>query len=286
MSIGVRPGKEIRTQFLSAEDLGVRVQAEENSLVDQGVLLLSPGSFLGFGVGETNDGLDFGAVDKTGDIGVGDLGGRKARDAMLRWRYGRKGLYLHVILFVGRRGVKGSKDLVEKGERRLCPDDEAAKMTTGGELEEVESLDVGKFDTGEVAEGLYDAIVFVVDDEGAAALAVATVAHLTLSGAKFARVGDLDDVGVGVDALQEGDSLLGLLQGFDVGRDDERDLGDLFDAVTTGKNEGREGRGSERGDGSEATLVLVYFDVPLAPSFGGGEHATTTAHVTKGGLGE
>lgn len=76
-----------RTQFLSAEDLGVRVQAEENSLVDQGVLLLSPGSFLDLGVGGTDNGLDFGAVDETGYIGVGDLGGRKARE-----RHSEKGV--------------------------------------------------------------------------------------------------------------------------------------------------------------------------------------------------
>jgi len=162
---------QLTEQFLSAEDLGVRVQAEENSLVDQGVLLLCPGSFLDLGVGGTDDGLDFGAVDETGDIGVGDLGGRK-----------------DVILLEDGRAVKGSKDLVEKGESTLCPDDEAAKMTTRGELEEIESLDAGEFDTGEVAECLYDAVVFAVDDERAAALAVATVAHLSLSGAECARV--------------------------------------------------------------------------------------------------
>ena len=73
-----------RTELLSAENLGVRVQAEENSLVDQGVLLLSPGSFLDLGAGGTDDGLDLSAVDETGDIGVGDLGDRKARHKTVR----------------------------------------------------------------------------------------------------------------------------------------------------------------------------------------------------------
>ena len=78
MSIG-RGRVRGRTEFLSTEDLGVRVEAEENSLVVQGVLLLCPRSLLDLGVGGTDDGLDFGAVDETGDVGVGDLGGRKAR---------------------------------------------------------------------------------------------------------------------------------------------------------------------------------------------------------------
>lgn len=89
MSVGAGLGEGIRTEFLSAEDLGVRIQAEENTLVDQGVLLLCPGSFLDLGVGGTDDGLDLGAVNETGDIGVGDLGGRKARHTAMRGAYGR-----------------------------------------------------------------------------------------------------------------------------------------------------------------------------------------------------
>jgi len=174
--------------------------------------------------------------------------------------------------------------LVKKGKCTLGPDDEAAKVSTRSELEEVESLYVGELDSREVAECLYDAVVLVVDDERATALAVATVAHFSLSGAEFAGVGDLDDIGVCIDALQECYSFLCLLEGLDVGGEDEGNLGDLLDAVTAGENERGEGRGSEGRDGSEATLVLVYFDVPFAPDFGGGKHATAATHVTKRGL--
>ena len=93
---------------------------------------------------------------------------------------------MHVILLVGGWAVKGSKDLVKESKGTLCPDNEAAQMTTRGKLEEIESLYAGKLDTREVAERLYDALVFTVDDERAAALAVATVAHLSLSGAECA----------------------------------------------------------------------------------------------------
>jgi len=181
-------------------------------------------------------------------------------------------------------GVKCTKDLVKKGKGTLGPDDKAAKMSTRGELEEVESLYVGELDAREVAECLYDAVVLVIDDERATALAVTAVAHLSLSGAELARIRDLDDIGVCINALQEGYGFLCLLEGLDVGGDNERNLGDLLNAVTAGENERREGRGGEGGDGSEATLVLVYFDVPLAPSFGGGEHAAAATHITKRSL--
>ena len=188
VSIAERPGKMQHTQFLSAEDLGIRVQAEENCPVDQGVLLLRPGSFLDLGVGGTDDGLDFGAVDETGDVGVGDLGGRKAKDMTLSREYGKECLDIHVIFLEGRWAVEGSEDLIKESESTLGPNDETAKVTTGSELKEVKSLDVGKFDAGDVAECLYDAVVLAVHDERAAALAVAAVAHLSLSGTEFTRV--------------------------------------------------------------------------------------------------
>lgn len=64
---------------MSAQSLGIRVQTEENALVNEGVLLLGPGTFLHFLARGANYGLDFGAVDEAGDIGVGDLGSGKTR---------------------------------------------------------------------------------------------------------------------------------------------------------------------------------------------------------------
>ena len=67
----------IRTELLAADGLSVRVQAEENALVNQGVLVLRPGALLNLRVGGTDNGLDLVAVDDAGDIGVGDLRSRK-----------------------------------------------------------------------------------------------------------------------------------------------------------------------------------------------------------------
>ena len=65
-------------KFLSALGLGIRVETEKNSLVDERVLLLGPGTFLGFLAGRSNNGLDFVAVDQASDVRVGDLSHREA----------------------------------------------------------------------------------------------------------------------------------------------------------------------------------------------------------------
>ena len=68
------------TQLLSPESLRVRVEAEENALVDEGVLVLRPGALLVLRVCGANDRLKLVAVDETGDVGVGDLRRREADD--------------------------------------------------------------------------------------------------------------------------------------------------------------------------------------------------------------
>lgn len=63
---------------MSADGLGIGIEAEEDSLVDQGVLLLGPRTLLDFLASGADDGLDLVAVDEAGDVGVGDLGGGEA----------------------------------------------------------------------------------------------------------------------------------------------------------------------------------------------------------------
>ena len=58
------------TQLLSPESLRVRVEAEENALVDKRVLVLSPRALLVLRVGGANDRLNLIAVDDAGHIRV------------------------------------------------------------------------------------------------------------------------------------------------------------------------------------------------------------------------
>ena len=221
-------------ELLLGERGGVRVEAEHDLLVLERVLLLDARP-LGLGVlGGAQHRLDLRRVDQAADVGVGDDVGRQ-----------------DVVLLSG-------VDVVEGAESGRRPDDEAAKVTTGSELEEVEGVHGAGLDTGDVAEGLDKRLAVglrVVDDERAAALAEAAVTELTLTGTDLAGLLDLGEVGTGAEGLEEGDGSLGLgdgvvLEGFGV--DDERDLGDLSDAVAAGEEEGGDGRSSQGRGSSEA----------------------------------
>ena len=261
-------------QLLLGESSSVRVETEHDLLVAEGVLLLDTGA-LGAGValGGVEDGLDFRGVDETRDVGVGD-------DVLGQ----------EVVLLQGGGGGGGAVDLVEGLEGGGGPDNETADVTTGGELEEVESVHGAGLDTGDVAEGTDELLAVdlgVVDDQGTAALAETAVTELTLTGAHLLGLLDLDEVGAGTEGLEEGNGGLGLGQGSTLeglGVDDQRDLGDVGDTVTAGEEEGGDGRSSEGRGGSETSLADVDLLVPLTPDLGGSEHTTGTALVTERSL--
>ena len=169
-----------------------------------------------------DDRLDLIRVDKAGDVGVGDLGCGE-----------------DVVLLVDRGLVEGAEDIIEESESILGPDDEAAEMSTRRKLEKVKAANVDELDTREVTEGLDDTLILVVDNEGATTLTVATIPELALASPQLARGGDLDDVSVGLERLEESDCLLGLGEALDLGGDNQGNLLDLLDAVATGENEGR-----------------------------------------------
>ena len=63
---------------MPAQGLGVGVETEENGLVDEGILLLGPGTLLNFLASGADDRLNFVTVDEASNIGVCDLGGGEA----------------------------------------------------------------------------------------------------------------------------------------------------------------------------------------------------------------
>lgn len=246
---------------------GVRVQAEESSTVAQRVLLLRVWALRLRWASRSNDALDFVRVDDAGNISVGDLAD---------WE-------LEALLDEGNL-VSSAEDRVELLESGLAEDDESTEVSSRGELEEVQAVDRGDLNTGQVAESLDNSVVLVVDNERTTSLNVAAVAELALTSSDLARVGDLDNVVVSLDGLEEGNSLLGLGQVLDRVLNDERNLLNLLDAVTSGKQERRDGSGGQsRGDGV-SLLLLVGLDEPSSPQTSGGEHVTTSGHVTEGGL--
>jgi hypothetical protein len=224
---------------LLSEDLGVGVETEHDTLVDKRVLLLD-GTTAGDGVtaGSVEGALDLRGVDEAGEVGLGDdVGGEEE------------------VALEGRGLGGGAIDAVEGLEGGGGPDDEAAEVTTGGKLEEVEGRDGAGLDTGDVAETNNELLAVnlgVVDDQGTTTLAVTAATELALTGAELLGLLGLVNISTGTDGAEERDSGGGLGQSGgleELGVDDERDLGDGHDLVTAGEEErGSSGGGKSRAD--------------------------------------
>ena len=232
-------------ELLLLEGRGVRVEAEEDLLVLERVLLLDVAALGDLAaLGRAEHALDLGGVDEAGEVGLRDDVGREEE----------------VLLELGGAGG-AAVDLVEGLEGGRGPDDEASEMAAGGELEEVEGGDGAGLDAGHVAESGDEALAVdlgVVDDQRSAALAVAATPHLTLTGAELLGALDLLDIGTGTDGLQETESGGGLGIGGTVeggGVDDKGNLGDGGDLVTAGEEERGDGRSSQSGSGSETPRI-------------------------------
>ena len=222
----------------------VRVEAQHNLLVAQRVLLLDV-STLGNGttLGGAQDALDFGAVDQTGEIGVGNQVGRQQE----------------VLLELGGLGG-GAVDVVEGLEGGGGPDDETAEVATGGELEEVEGVDIAGLAAGHVAEALDELLAInggIVDDKRTAALGVTSASHLTLTSSELLGLLGLEHIGTSTNGGQdlEGSGSLGGSSTLEDGRvNDQGNLGDGGDLVTTGEQQRSDGRSSQSGGSSESPL--------------------------------
>ena len=177
----------------------------------------------------------------------------------------------------------GTEDGIKSGEGGRSVDNESSEVTTGGEHEEVKSVDVARVNSGHVSGVLVDVrVVVVVDDEGTLSHGESGVSELTLT--VSGGLGSTDSVEIG--STSNGDERsehgTGGLSGVDVGNEGE--LGDGVDSVSSGEDEGSASGGSEaRGDGG-SLLVGVNLSVPFSPDFEWSEHSGLSAHVTESSL--
>lgn len=168
-------------------------------------------------------GLNLVRVDNSGEIGAVD------------------GVTLELVstLLLALLGV-GSEDVVEAVEGIGGEDGESSDVTTGGELEEVESVDVASVNTGEVPGASLDVRVTVsVDDQGSLADGESGVAVLSVSVSHLLRLADSVEVLLGSELVESVEESAGRAGVDGVG--DERKLGHIVDTVTTGHNQGSAG---------------------------------------------
>jgi len=179
----------------------------------------------------------------------------------------------------------GSVDRVKLLESRLGPDTEATEMTSRSELKEVQVVHTSNLNTRDVAESLVNVSLFGVDDEGSSSLDLSSVPHLSLSSPDRPGVNDLLHIIIGIQVLEKSYSLLGLDDAINGRVSNHKGyLGNLFDSVSSGENQGRHRGGSKRRANSESLLSDIDLPVPFPPGFGGSKHASSAAHVSESSL--
>merc|ERR1712083_1020315 len=129
-----------------------------------------------------------------------------------------------------------------------------------------------------------NSLILIVDDERSQLLDTSPVPQLPLTSPHTPGGVHLGHIGPGLVLPQEHHGLLGLGEGLDLVSHDQRDLRDALDLMTLGHDQSRDTSGSDgRADGVPL-LGGVDLPVPPPPGFGGGEHVTSTAHVSVSSL--
>jgi hypothetical protein len=183
-------------------------------------------------------------------------------------------------------GVSGtsSVDGIQFLESRLGPDDKTAEMSSGSDLEKVESLNVENVNSGNVTEGTSALSILTVNDDGAKLLLVLPVAHFSFASTSTLGSINLLNISPNVRAAKERDGLLGLAEGLDLVGNNERDLGDLVDDVPTSLEKSWDSGGGDGGADSVTLLGYVDTTMPAAEDLQGSEHVSSTAHVSESSL--
>lgn len=177
----------------------------------------------------------------------------------------------------------GTVEGVQSGESISGEDDESTDVTTWGELEDVESVNVASVNTWEVSSRSSEfSVVVTVDDEwtlseGESGVSVLTltVSHGLGSSNSVKIIGDTEVV----QSREEGSGVWNV-----EGVNDEWELWNVLDLVTSGLDKWSNGGGGESGGNSMSSLSDVASSVPVSPDLEWSEHSSLSAHVTEGSL--
>jgi len=242
------------------------VQGLHSGVVSEGV---ESGELSDVGSLGSESSLDLLRVDDSEDISVGEL---------------RSGESVSLLLD-GRSSSSVSKDLVQRLEGILGPDDESANVTTRGQSQEVKSSDGAELDSRNVSEGSSHGSRLGVDNEGTSSSSPSAISGLSLSLSLNSVISDLLAVLVGLQVLEDGNGSLGLGDGVNNRVvNDEGNLGNLRDSVSSSHDKSGDGRSSDsRGEG-KSSLLDIDSSVPSSPNSGGGKHSSLSAHVSKSSL--
>lgn len=278
--------------LLGGTDLGSLVLEGSNSsgLAGNDGLLLGGTGSLGVGVKLLHDGsvlerVLLGLVVGTdGGSHVSELGlNGIGVDDSGKVSTGEGGSVELVASLGGSSNSVGTEDGVKGVEGVLGEDHESSEVTTRGELEEVESVDIADIDTGEVSSGSLDKRVLIsVDNKRSLLDGEAAGSEFANTGSGVLVLAGTVKIIGGTNGVEGGKESLG---GLNVeGVNNEGELGDVLDVVTSGLNERSHSGSGKSGSNSVSLLVGVDLSVPFSPGTERGEHTGLSAHVTESSL--
>jgi len=158
-------------------------------------------------------------------------------------------------------------------------------MSSRSKLQKIQVVDADQLDSGNVSESLDEGTLGVEDYQRTSSLNVSSVSHLSLAGSELLRFHDSLDIGGSVQSLEESLSLGSLVDVVNsLVVNNEGDLSDGGDSVSSGHDESGDGRSSDGRSQSKTLLSDVDLSVPSSPGLGGGEHSASSAHVTESSL--
>jgi len=158
-------------------------------------------------------------------------------------------------------------------------------VTTGSQLSEVKSVDIGDFNTGDVSDSSDEGGVFiVVDEKRTSSESVSSVSELALTSSDGLGSSDSFNIFESTESLQEGNDVSGLFNTFELVINDQRKVGDVVDSVASGKDKRSDGRSSQSRSDRVSLLLDVDFSVPSSPGLQRSEHSTFSTRVGEGTL--
>ena len=155
-------------------------------------------------------------------------------------------------------------------------------MSSGGELEEVESRNMNGFNTGNVSQSSdkWD-IGTAVDDKRSSSGSESSVSIFSVSGSNFNSISNFLNICESSNMLKEFDSFFCSLDSFSRVINNQWEFRDLVNSVSSSLNQRKDSWSSNSGGNGEFFLLDVWSSVPSSPDSKRGKHSSLSTHVSE-----
>merc|ERR1711962_674106 len=157
-------------------------------------------------------------------------------------------------------------------------------MRAWREFQQIQSVNGYQFHTRKISECLFYSMIFVVYNQRTSSHNVSSVPHFSFPTSDLFRLLAFLDIIICTQCFQQRYSCFGFGEAFDGVCADDWNFRDVVNLVSSCHQQGRDSTGCQCRAHCISPLFLVNGTVPSAPGFSWGEHASTSAHVTKGSL--